>query len=158
MFPHTGGNGFPSLALRVPPSGCPRVKLIPAFLKLHPFNPAWPQPGATLLPAGAAESPQTPAHQLQPCLCQGEQILGAREGAESSFPFVLGVFSISKEKLPGEHLHTYLSWGFAWERSTVLKGPRRPAQKLLCGGGSYCSSPDEVHKDFMPQTTPLVQD
>lgn len=108
--------------------------------------------------AGASESPQTPAHRLQPCLCQGEQILGAREGAESSFPFVLGVFSISNEQLPGEHLHTYLSWGFAWERSTILKGPRRPAQKLLHGGGSYCSSPDEVHKDFMPQTAPLVQD
>lgn len=49
---------------------------------------------------------------LQPCLCQGEQILGAREIAESSFPFVLGVLAyllaFPRQSCLGSTLHTYL--------------------------------------------------
>lgn len=49
---------------------------------------------------------------LQPRLCQGEQILGAREIAESSFPFVLGVLAyllaFPRQSCLGSTLHTYL--------------------------------------------------
>lgn len=62
VFPHTGGGGFPSLALHIPPGGFQRVKPELEFLKLHHFHLAWLRPGGTLLPAAAAESPQTPAY------------------------------------------------------------------------------------------------
>lgn len=89
-------------------------------------------------------------------LCQGKQILGAGQIPESSFPFGLGVLAylsaFPKQSCLGRAL-----LGFAWECFTDLSGPR-PAQELLHSGGSGCTSPDEAHKYFMPQTAQSVQD
>lgn len=140
-------------------SGFHCMKLKRAFLKLHCFDLAWFQP---VLPGVPQRPPQTPAPRSQPCLCQGKQILGARETAESSFPFVPSVLAyllaLPRQSCLGSTLHTYLGQSFAWEHSMVLRGPRRPTQKLLHNGGSYGTSPDEVHKDFMPQTGLFIRD
>lgn len=61
VLPHTGGDGFPSLALRIPPGAFQRAKLELEFLKLHHLDPRGSIPLGPCLPAGAAESPQTSA-------------------------------------------------------------------------------------------------
>lgn len=79
-------------------------------------------------------------------------MLGARERAESSFPFVLGVLAyllaFPRQGCLGSTLHTYLGYGFAWEPWPVLRGPRRPSQKLLRCGGSYCTAQMKFTKTF----------
>lgn len=124
-------------------------------------------PEAASLPSRVAPSQRDPAFQrlllgvprllTTDCrLCQGRQILGAREIPESSFPFVLGVLAyllaFPKESCLGRAL-----LGFAWECCSVLRGPR-PTQELLHSAGSACTSPQEVHKYFMPQTAQSAQD
>lgn len=123
-------------------------------------------PDAASLPSGVAKSrrdptfqrvlPRVPKFLPTDCrLCQGK-ILGAREIPEKSFPFVLGVLAyllaFPKQSCLGRAL-----LGFAWECCMVLRGSR-PTQELLHHGGSGCSSPDEVHKYFMPQTAQSIQD
>lgn len=103
-------------------------------------------------PRRAAESPQAPARRRQPRVPRGERMLGARERAESSFPFVLGVLAyllaFPRQGCLGSTLHTYLGYGFAWEPWPVLRGPRRPSQKLLHCGGSYCTAQMKFTKTF----------
>lgn len=108
VFPHTGGDGFPSLALRIPAGGFQCVKLKLEFLKLHHFvalsrwDPAFQR---------CCRAPRL----LPDCsFCQGKQTLGAGENTGIKFSICSGCaglpISISKAKLP---LRALL--GNAWE-------------------------------------------
>lgn len=57
MFPHTGGDGFPSLALHIPLGGFQCVKLKLEFLKPRHFDLAWLHPGGTLPSSGCCRDP-----------------------------------------------------------------------------------------------------
>lgn len=163
VFPHTGGDGFPSLALRIPASGFQRVKL-----KVGTSEAASLRPSAAPARWGSAFRwvPQrTPT--LPP--------------SDRSFAFVKASRYLEPEKQLNQVFHLFwvrwltyshfqgrAAWGAlcipTWAQGLLgnalwsSRGPRRPTQKPLHRGGCYCTSPDEVHKDFMPQTALFVRD
>ena len=161
VFPHTGGDGFPSVALHIPPSGFQCVKLKQGFLKLHRFYLAWLQPGGTLPSSGCCREPPDSCPLIAALSLSRRADIWSQRNSWIVFSICSGCaglpISISKAKLPGEHfaylpgLGVCLGTLYGPERSQttnpevaarlrlLLHQPRWSSQRLCAADCAVCS-------------------